>query len=71
MKTYAMIAKDDLKYPEYPVPNWLEGEVYTGTEMDGDILCVESETGPFFFSGNARERLPEIFVMHLFKEVSA
>lgn len=56
-----LIAKDNLQYPEYPVLNWRKGESYQTEEKGGGVIKVESETGPFFFTGKARKRLNEIF----------
>lgn len=56
-----LIAKENLQYPEYPVLNWKKGESYQTEEKGGGVLEVESETGPFFFTGKARKRLKEIF----------
>lgn len=63
-----LIAKDNLQYPEYPVLNWKKGESYQTEEKGGGVLEVESETGPFFFTGKARKRLKEIFD---FKEIES
>lgn len=61
MKKFSMTATDDLHYPEYKRLNWVSGVTYKAEEIGGGVLKVHSETGPFFFSGDARENLWRVF----------
>lgn len=57
-----VVAKENLKYDEYPYINWIKGNEYDCWE-DRDLLCIDDEQGSVFhFTGVARSRLPEIFV---------
>lgn len=55
------VAKDNLKYDEYPYTNWLKGNEYDCWE-DRDLLRIVDEQGAIFnFTGVARNDLPEVF----------
>lgn len=60
MKKLTAIALETCGYDDYPVPNWIKGEKY-GAIDKGNTLVMGSETGNFYFTGEAKKRLPEMF----------
>lgn len=56
-----VIAKDNLKYDEYPYTNWLKDQEYDCHE-DEDLLEIVDEQGVvFYFSGRAKDNLGQVF----------
>jgi hypothetical protein len=56
MKRFKAIALDTYQYDEYPTPNWIKDECYEAKD-DGHTLTLASETGNFYFAGEARDRI--------------
>lgn len=67
---YRVIAKHTMGYPEYKVPNWIEGNEYEAID-ELHSITMSSETGPFHFDRkeNWLEIMSESFDFQLLPKV--